>query len=105
MPQRLNVVRLDTTEKEALADAVQGHRNDSVAREVKTALKQSADAVTAASKSADLDAGTLRAAQQSLNDRVRLLEALPTGEAQQEALQSAKNAIGLVDEALGLVDG
>lgn len=105
MPQSLSVVRLSSDEQQTLTEAVRPQRNEHVAREVKTALRQGGEAVTTAAKAHDLDAEQLRQARQSLTTRQTLLEALPPGEAQQEALQTTKQAMELVDEALGILNG
>lgn len=104
MPERLHVVRLTAEEKARLTDAVRAQHIESVFREVKSSLKGSADAVQAASKAPDLDVSTLRAAQKTLGERMRLLEALPAGEAQQEAVQAAQAAQTVVDEALTMLE-
>ncbi|MDN5896500.1 MAG: hypothetical protein L0H93_21075 [Nocardioides sp.] len=104
MPERLNVVRLSDDEKAVLTDSVRPQHIEAVFREVKASLKGSADAVQAAAKAPDLDAGTLRAAQKTLGDRRQLLGALPAGEAQQKAVQATSEALGMVEEAIGMLD-
>lgn len=104
MPQRLNVVRLNEGEKESLTKAVSSQQADHVSRAVKASLKDTAAAVVAAAKQ-DLDYDSLRAAEQALNSRLRLLGALPVAPAVEEAVAESNAALTIVTEALGMLSG
>lgn len=105
MPERITAVRLTAEEKQTLTDAVRAQHADAVAREVKASLKASSDAVSATAKAADLDVNSLRTARENLGARQRVLESLPQGEAQQEALAANAAALRIAEEAISMLGG
>lgn len=104
MPERFNVVRLTESEKEGLVAAVKKSTADAVAGEVKRVLNQGAETVAAAAKGPDLDVGALRAAYAALAARAKILQDLPDGEAKRQVLEATMRALGVLNEALSMLD-
>lgn len=105
MPSRINVIRLDESEKEVLRQVSARDEIKDVTKAVGAALRTpNADAVSIAG-AAETDINGYRALAQSLEHRMRLLDALPIDEAVKGPLvERTGRALSIAREAVQMLD-
>lgn len=104
MPQRVNVIRLSEAEREVLRQVTAKEDTQAVAKAVTTALRQGAEVSRSAAGHVEANAGTFQTLREELDQRMRVLSALPVPEDVKAPLVGkTQSALNLADEVLGML--
>lgn len=105
MPERINVVRLSEQERDTLRDVTAAAEVKALAAEVAKSLRAGSEGARAAATAVEVDAEKFTALREELNQRLSTLSALPVTDDVKEPLTSrTRSALGLVEEALRMLD-